>query len=263
MGAVPTVEGMTRAEPLGTPFAPRRHRQVGSTVEPAARVRSGVAAALRALRPLLPAGVSRPRFLRGPRISAPVDAHPIRTDRLVLRRHRLEDAEAWYRIQSTPAVVEHLPWPVRDREASREHLRHRVGHNRLWQSGDFLALAVEHDGRLVGDVSLHLRDVKPAERSAEIGWVLDPAVGGRGLASEASAAMIDLAFREVGAKTVTAVIEPENTKSIALAERLGFLRTTTPRRSSSITFAITPSLLAARRAERVEATHTESTVTRP
>lgn len=252
MSAVPTVEGMTRAEPLGTSFAPRRRRTASPTAVPTDRVRAGLAAAVRALRPLLPAGVSRPRFLRGPRIESPVDAHEISTDRLVLRRHHLDDAEAWFRIQSTPEVVEHLPWPVRDRAASREHLRHRVGHSRLWQSGDFLALAVEHDGRLVGDVSLHLREVLPMERSVEIGWVLDPAVGGRGLASEASAAMIDLAFDEVGAKTVTAVIEPENTRSIALAERLGFLRATAPRRSSSITFAITPALHAARRAERAE-----------
>jgi RimJ/RimL family protein N-acetyltransferase len=253
MGEVPTVEGMTRAEPLGTPYTSRHHRRSGDAPGATDRLRVTVGGVARAFRPLIPAAVSRPRLLRGPRIETPVDAHPIRTERLVLRRHRLEDADAWYRIQSSPEVVEHLPWPVRDRQASLEHLRHRMGHRRLWQSGDFLALAVERDGDLVGDVSLHLRDVEPAERSVEIGWVLDPAAGGQGFASEASAAMLDLAFTEVEAKTVTAVIEPGNTRSIALAERLGFLREDAPRRSSSITFVITPSLLAARRAERAAA----------
>lgn len=250
MGAMSTVEGMSRAEPLGTPFPSRRQRAVGATGagdRSGGEALSGTASALRAF---LPDAISRPRLLRGPRIETPVDAHPIHTERLVLRRHDVSDADAWYRIQSTPEVVEHLPWPVRDRAASRQHLVHRTGHYRLWQSGDFLALAIERDGELIGDVSLHLRQVRPPERSVEIGWVLDPAAGGRGYATEAAEAMLDLAFTEVGASLVTAVIEPENTRSISLAERLGFLRTSAPRRSSSISFAITPPLLAARRAER-------------
>ncbi|XUK60945.1 N-acetyltransferase domain-containing protein [Plantibacter sp. RU18] len=251
MGDVSTVTGMSRAEPVGTLFPSRRQRTVGTT---GARSRPDdvVSLAATALRALLPEGVSRPRLVRGPRIETPIDAHPVLTKRLVLRRHRLSDADAWFRIQSTPEVIEHLPWPVRDRAASREHLRHRTGHSRLWQSGDFLALAIEHDGRLIGDVSLHLRQVRAPDRTVEIGWVLDPAAGGHGYATEAAEAILDLAFDEVGATTVTAVIEPGNLRSIALAERLGFLRTSAPRRSSSITFAITPPLRSARRAERAE-----------
>lgn len=257
MGAMSTVEGMSRAEPLGTPFPSRRHQAVGALGERDQADGQTVSGAMAALRELLPDGLSRPRLLRGPRIEKPVDARAIHTGRLVLRRHRVSDADAWYRIQSTPEVVEHLPWPVRDRAASRQHLVHRTGHNRLWQSGDFLALAVERDGELIGDVSLHLRQVRTSERSAEIGWVLDPAASGHGYATEAAEAMLDLAFTEVGASMVTAVIEPENTRSISLAERLGFLRTSAPRRSSSISFAITPPLLAARRAERARMTADE------
>ncbi|MGK9147640.1 GNAT family N-acetyltransferase [Plantibacter flavus] len=249
---------MSRAEPLGPSFPARRQPSAsavtGRTAERAVDEHAA-SSTLGVLRKLVPDAVSRPRLLRGPRIEQPVDARPIQTPRLLLRRHELRDAESWYRIQSSPDVLAHLPWPARDRAASREHLRHRTGHTRLWQSGDFLALAIEHGGRLIGDVSLHLRQVRTADRSAEIGWVLDPAAGGHGYATEAAGAMLDLAFEQVRATVVTAVIEPENTASIALAERLGFLRTAGPRRSSSLGFAITPPLLAARRAERAGLGH--------
>lgn len=166
--------------------------------------------------------VRRPRWVRGPRIEKPVDAREIRTERLVLRRHRLADAQRWAGIQSHTEVRTFLNWPKRDLEASRQHLRDRTRHARLWQTGDFLALAIELDGRLVGDVSLHLRTVAADKRSAEIGWLLDPAHSGHGYATEAARAMLDVAFTQLRARSVIAEMDCRNTRSIALASRLGF-----------------------------------------
>lgn len=164
----------------------------------------------------------RPRWLRGPRLSQPVHAPFLRTERLILRPHRRTDAAAWHAIQSEPSVLEYLPWPRRTRRQSYRHLVHRTRHVTLVQADDFLALAVVHDGRLIGDVSLHLRDVAAEVRSAEIGWIVGPEWEGRGYAREAATAMLDLALGELGARQVTAVMDPANTRSIALAERLGF-----------------------------------------
>lgn len=103
----------------------------------------------------------RPRFMRGPRLPEPIDAESLRTDRLLLRPHRESDVDAWYEIQTSPAVLEQVwYWPKRTREQSRQHLKDRTRHTRLWQSDDFLALAIEKDGQLVGDISLHLRAVR-------------------------------------------------------------------------------------------------------
>ncbi|ALJ22174.1 GNAT family N-acetyltransferase [Microbacterium sp. No. 7] len=165
----------------------------------------------------------RPRALRGIYIDEPVDAPTLRTKRLVLRPHRLDDAEQWYRLQSDPQVIRYLRWPERDRRASRRHLRDRTRHTRLWQENDFLALAIELDGTLIGDVSLHLRTAYPDSRTAEIGWVVDPAYGHNGYTSEAANAMLDLAFGALRAKLVMAVANNRNTPSIALAERLSFV----------------------------------------
>lgn len=167
--------------------------------------------------------IHRPRFMRGARIERAVVARVIRTDRLVLRPHRRADAAAWFALQSDRAVTQYLDWPERTKAQSRRHLRDRTRHTRLLQTNDFLALAVEYEGRLIGDVSLHLRDVASDERSAEIGWVVSPDVAGKGLATEAARALLDVAFDQLGARWVSAVMDVRNDRSIALARRLGFL----------------------------------------
>lgn len=168
------------------------------------------------------AGLRRPRLLRGPRLERTVAAPILRTRRTVLRPHRMDDAAAWHRIATAPEVRAGLEWPERSTAESREHLRHRTRHTQLRQAGDFLALGVESRGALVGDVSMHLRAVHPAARVVELGWIVDPAHAGRGLATEAARELVRFAFDEIGAVTVTAVVAPGNTASTRVAERLGF-----------------------------------------
>lgn len=148
----------------------------------------------------------------------------LRTPRLTVRPHRLDDAAAWFELQSDPDVLRFLPWPKRNREQSRRHLAHRTRRTVLKQQDDFLALAVEREGRLIGDIGLHLREVPEADRVVEISWIMDPRYGRRGFASEATAAVLDLVFDELRAHEVIAKIDEGNRRSIALARRLEFQR---------------------------------------
>jgi RimJ/RimL family protein N-acetyltransferase len=147
----------------------------------------------------------------------------IRTKRLTLRAHRPDDAAAWHVIVNDPRSRQFLHWPVRDKHQSHLHLEHRTRHTKLWQADDFLALAIELDGMLIGDVSMHLRSTDGPTRSAEIGWLLDSRYSGNGYATEATAAMLALAFEVLEAQWVTAIIVKGNERSVALARRLGFL----------------------------------------
>lgn len=192
----------------------------------------------------MPVHLSRPRFLRGATLERPVDAPEIRTPRLTLRPHRLADADEWYGIQSNPEIVRFLQWPDRDRRASRQHLRDRTRHTRLYQADDFLALAVDLGGVLIGDVSLHLRIVQAESRSVEMSWLLDPAYGGRGYATEAGRALLDFAFGEVRARWATALVSATNHPSVALAHRLSLRPVSTD--DDTITFITTPGLRAER-----------------
>lgn len=149
----------------------------------------------------------------------PTSYLPLSTDRLVLRVHAADDAVALQRIYSRPEVARFLldePWTragAEERVASR---RRRTGLE--GRSGE-LSAAIENDGRLIGDVALWWTDRE--HRLAEIGWVLDPDQGGRGLATEAVRAMLDLAFERYGAHRVAAQMDARNAASARLAARVG------------------------------------------
>ncbi|TQO19469.1 RimJ/RimL family protein N-acetyltransferase [Rhodoglobus vestalii] len=164
----------------------------------------------------------RPRFLRGSSLKHTVQAPTLHTERLVLRPHRIADAARWYEIQSSPDVLAYTSWPERDAAQSRIHLKERTRHVVLKQANDFLALAIEHDGQLIGDVGLHLRSIVSTSRTAEISWILHPEHYGHGFAAEATSAMMNFAFEQVQIQFLVAVIEAPNAASIVLAERLGF-----------------------------------------
>lgn len=144
---------------------------------------------------------------------------PLTTDRLVLRVHAADDASALHRIYSRPEVCRLLleePWTLAGTEERMDVRRRRTG---LEGPRGELSAAIEHDGRLVGDVALWWTDRE--HRLAEIGWVLAPDQGGQGLATEAVRAMLDLAFERYGAHRVAAQMDERNAASARLAERVG------------------------------------------
>ncbi|MBF6213583.1 GNAT family N-acetyltransferase [Nocardia puris] len=147
---------------------------------------------------------------------------PIKTERLVLRTHEPADAVALQRIYGQPEVARLLldePWTPSDAE---EKVAARLARTGLDTEEHALALVIEADSVVLGDVALWATD---AERGvAEIGWVLDPAAGGRGYAAEAAGAVLRLGFRTYGLHRVTAQMDARNTASARLAERLGMRR---------------------------------------
>jgi RimJ/RimL family protein N-acetyltransferase len=165
--------------------------------------------------------IHRPRALRGARVDRPLRAPRITTARLTLRPYEVGDAADWFAIESVPEINHYMAWPARDRRSSLEHLRDRTRHTELSQIDDFLALAIEHDGRVIGDVSLRLKGVRADARNVEVAWILHPEHGGKGYATEAVSALLDLAYDDLGARWATAYIDLTNVRSIAVAERIG------------------------------------------
>lgn len=166
----------------------------------------------------------QPAVLQPTVLQPAVHAPTIATARLLLRPHTVSDADAWYRIQSDPEVVRYLPWPERTVAESRAHLQRRTQHHTLSRRNDFLALAVVRDGELIGDVSMHLRVVESAQREIEAGWLLSSTHSGFGYAREAALALLSFAFTQLRTQTASAVIDERNHRSLALAQRLGFIR---------------------------------------
>ena len=159
-----------------------------------------------------------------PTAAAPLDrvAWPVRTERLLLRRMTTADA---------PAM-----WAYRRLDEVTRWVTSRPVDEAAWIAGSAAMLrdqlVLELDGRVVGDVMVRVEDAwaqrevahLAAGTQAELGWTLDPAVGGRGLATEAVRAALRIAFEGLGVRRVVASAFADNGPSLRLAERVGMRR---------------------------------------
>jgi RimJ/RimL family protein N-acetyltransferase len=145
----------------------------------------------------------------------------LRTERLLLRRCREDDLDRLAEMQALPEVARYLYWEPRSREEVAETLARRIATTRLERDDDWVVLAVERqeDDLFLGDVTIFLRSVE--HRQAEVGWVFHPDAAGHGYATEASRALIDLAFDDLDAHRVFARTDARNEPSSALCRRLG------------------------------------------
>ena len=141
---------------------------------------------------------------------------PLRTERLVLRAHRLEDADAFAPAWAEEDYARHLLTGTMNASEVRETIRRRMSGS---PGNRILGLVVEHDGEPVGDTVLFLQGTGWSQ--AEIGWTVLPARSGHGYATEAARAVLGLAFEHYGVHRVVATLDGRNARSAAVCERLG------------------------------------------
>ncbi len=114
----------------------------------------------------------------------------ISTDRLILRRPRLEDFEPYRQMWLDPEILRHIaPGPFSDEQMWTRFLRQEGG----WQFFGFGYFVIEEksSGRFVGQMGFQelRREISPPlTGTLETGWTIAPAAQGRGYASEAALA---------------------------------------------------------------------------
>ena len=147
---------------------------------------------------------------------------PIRTQRLVLREHRLDDLDDLVIFHGDPVATRYIPWPVRTREQTEEALAKKIGQGVARVAGDWIVLAIEEieTGTAIGEVLLKRED----EGRAEVGYVIRTDRQGQGLASEAVHAMLALGFDTFERSCIDAMIVRGNEASVKLVTRMGFVR---------------------------------------
>jgi RimJ/RimL family protein N-acetyltransferase len=149
---------------------------------------------------------------------------PISTERLLLRRATPDDVDATWVFRQLPETQE---WVV---AATVTYDDYRERFLREEQLANLLV--VELDGRVIGDLTLAIQDGWAQREVAdqaknvhgELGWTLDPSYGGKGYATEAVRALIDIAFRRLGLRRLHADCFYDNEASWRLMERVGMRR---------------------------------------
>ena len=140
------------------------------------------------------------------------------TARLVLRRLRVDEADAVGQYKNDPEVARYqdwdLPYPVEEIASKIAAYEHRP-----WPClGAGLNVAIEHDGELIGDFGVGWDD---DGTEAEIGYTLRLEHQGKGFATEVVGAVVARLFAE-GVERITSSLAPENVASVRVLEKTGF-----------------------------------------
>jgi RimJ/RimL family protein N-acetyltransferase len=139
----------------------------------------------------------------------------IETERLRLRPRTLDDAEALY---PTLSDAELMTWWSRAPFTSIEEVREYITPSEKWPGWQAWAITRHGDDRAIGFLAA---GEKRQGGVTEIGYMLERAAWGSGLAREAVSALITLLFAR-GQRRIFADTDPENTGSNRLLESLGF-----------------------------------------
>jgi RimJ/RimL family protein N-acetyltransferase len=155
-------------------------------------------------------------------VSSPVVTE-LRTERLLLRPVTDDDVDRMLEYRNLPEVTRWLLRTVVEPDDFRRAWREAAS------DPDDHSLAVLLDGVVIGTVSLDLSDGMtqpggPKRTEGQIGYTFDPAHAGHGYATEAVAAVVALAFGELGVRRLTAGCFADNIASVRVLEKIGMRR---------------------------------------
>jgi RimJ/RimL family protein N-acetyltransferase len=143
--------------------------------------------------------------------------------RVIVRRYREEDARPLFDavMESQAHIRQWLPWAdlYHTVDDAVEFVRRQSGH---WAASGHVGLAIfsRADGAYLGGTGFTVRSL--AVPSFEIGYWLRQSAEGHGYMSEAVRLITAYLFDTLGARRVFIRCDARNTRSKAVAERLGF-----------------------------------------
>jgi len=138
---------------------------------------------------------------------------------LHLRPLVMADAPAWFAYLSLPGAVEHTSWSLDGIEVLYPQI---AASNPFRSDAPALFAIVDDLDELVGTVGFHTVLADP--RGGEIAYNLHPAHWGRGIASEACAAVARWGFEQRGYRRVDAYALDSNLASQRVLDKCGFRR---------------------------------------
>ena len=156
----------------------------------------------------------------------PGEPEPLRIDdaTTLVPSHMADGRQLLDAIQRNMAEL--MPWmPWATGTYSQDSLDAFMEQSRKsWSEGTGHGYVIAVDGVARGTVGLH-RLTNPA-KAFEIGYWLDREGQGRGIVTRSCEALLEESFTGLGANLVEIGVAPANSKSLAVAQRLGMMRET-------------------------------------
>ena len=144
----------------------------------------------------------------------------LQTERLQLREFVGEDWTAVHAYQSNPRYLRYYHWTERHEADVRQFVQMFID----WQGErprTKFQLAVIHqaDNQLIGNCGIRIDDVR--QRTANIGYELDPRYWCQGYATEAARAVLQLGFAQLNMQRIWAECVADNAASARVLTKLG------------------------------------------
>jgi ribosomal-protein-alanine N-acetyltransferase len=135
----------------------------------------------------------------------------LETERLLLRRHELQDLDAFCAMEMDADIRRFVGGRPRTREEAEAKFR---------GGPPLCAMVLKVGNRYIGRCGFH----PMPGGGVGIGFYVARSHWGLGLATEAARAFIDYGFREMKLKRILASVEVGNDASVRVLEKLGFKR---------------------------------------
>ena len=150
------------------------------------------------------------------------DPPTLDTERLILRKILISDADDMFEYSSNEELTRYLLWDAHPDPLYTEHYVRYL--QERYAVGDFYDFAVvsKRTGQMIGTVGFTSFDLP--NRSAEIGYVISPCHQGQGYATEAVLRILSFGFEECALERISAVCMKGNLASLRVMEKCGLKR---------------------------------------
>ncbi len=146
----------------------------------------------------------------------------LETDRLILRRITMEDAEDFLRLRSDAEAMKYIDKPLIESMAEIRELIKKIDDG-IWQNETIgWGITLKDKSGLIGTISYHV--IYREHYRAEIGYMLAPAHWNKGLITEAIAKVLDYGFNQMNLHSIEAKVNPSNNVSMKVLEKFGFVK---------------------------------------
>jgi RimJ/RimL family protein N-acetyltransferase len=144
------------------------------------------------------------------------------TTRLHIRPVKVDDSKAMFKYRSHAETNEFLSLRPKSENDVKEFIKKTNSQINIEGSWFQFVLIEKNSNSLIGDIGIHFIEDGSDNKQVEIGYTLDKDYRGKGFATEALRVVIDYLFKDLNKHRISASIDPKNSASIKLIERLGF-----------------------------------------
>lgn len=144
----------------------------------------------------------------------------MKTDRLYLRDFQEDDWGAVHKYASLEQVSRNQPWGPNTIEETKAFVEEALADSKKTPRTRYIfAIVLKEHEELIGAVEINIRSA--ANKSGEIGYIVNPDHWGKGVATEAASLMIGFGFNGLKLHRIYATCAPGNEGSLKVLEKLG------------------------------------------